>query len=355
MIYTSGTTGRPKGVRRNAPTLEEHRKTEAWRCAGLWCQAGRAGPCCPARSITPHPTPSAVRAALLAEVLVLMPRFDAEDLLRLIERAPDRHGASWCRRCSSGCCSSGRGPEPLRPVLLASRHPRRGACPPAVKQADDRLVGPGHPRVLRRHRDRYHHLRHEPGPPAQARHGGRCGARRELRIYDDAGNILPPGQIARSIGRFNGYPEFTCRDAAGQARRGGAGGFITGGDLGYLDEDGYLFVCDRKRDMVISGGVNIYPAEIEAVLHACPALLDCAVFGVPDPEFGEALMAVIEQLPGATLDSSALRQALRASPRRLQGPQAHRGAHRPAARELRQDLQAPAARSLLGERRGRRI
>jgi long-chain acyl-CoA synthetase len=85
---------------------------------------------------------------------------------------------------------------------------------------------------------------------------------------------------------------------------------ITSGDVGYLDEDGYLFICDRKRDMVISGGVNIYPAEIEAVLHILPGVLDCAVFGIPDAEFGEALMAVVEPQPGTMLDPAALRQAL---------------------------------------------
>ena len=61
--------------------------------------------------------------------------------------------------------------------------------------------------------------------------------------------------------------------------------------VGYFDADGYLFLCDRKRDMVISGGVNIYPAEIEAALHTIPCVADCAVFGIPDAEYGEALMA----------------------------------------------------------------
>ena len=90
-------------------------------------------------------------------------------------------------------------------------------------------------------------------------------------------------------------------------------GFITSGDVGYIDEDGYVFICDRKRDMVISGGVNIYPAEIEAALHAIPGVQDCAVFGIPDEEFGEALMAVVEPQPGVTLDVAALRAQLKTS------------------------------------------
>ncbi|HAM47673.1 MAG TPA: long-chain fatty acid--CoA ligase, partial [Alphaproteobacteria bacterium] len=71
-----------------------------------------------------------------------------------------------------------------------------------------------------------------------------------------------------------------------------------------------LYLCDRKRDMVISGGVNIYPAEIEAVLINCPGVHDCAVFGIPDTEFGESLMAAIECEPGAALSEDALRDWL---------------------------------------------
>lgn len=89
-------------------------------------------------------------------------------------------------------------------------------------------------------------------------------------------------------------------------------GFITSGDVGYIDADGYVFICDRKRDMVISGGVNIYPAEIEAVLHAIPGVHDCAVFGIPDAEFGEALMAVVEPQAGVTLDEVSIRASLKA-------------------------------------------
>ena len=95
------------------------------------------------------------------------------------------------------------------------------------------------------------------------------------------------------------------------APRPGRDGLVSVGDVGYLDEDGYLFLCDRKRDMVISGGVNIYPAEIENALIAMPGVRDCAVFGVPDDEFGERLFACIEQEPGAALSSTAVQDFLR--------------------------------------------
>jgi long-chain acyl-CoA synthetase len=81
--------------------------------------------------------------------------------------------------------------------------------------------------------------------------------------------------------------------------------------MGYLDADGYLYVADRKSDMVISGGVNIYPAEIEAVLLGMPGVADCAIFGVPDAEFGEALAAAVQLRPGEKLLDEEIRAYLR--------------------------------------------
>ena len=86
--------------------------------------------------------------------------------------------------------------------------------------------------------------------------------------------------------------------------------FVSVGDVGYLDEEGYLFLCDRKRDMVISGGVNIYPAEIEAALLSLPCVRDCAVFGIPHEEFGEQLCAYIEPERDAVLDEASVRAHL---------------------------------------------
>jgi long-chain acyl-CoA synthetase len=80
---------------------------------------------------------------------------------------------------------------------------------------------------------------------------------------------------------------------------------FTCGDVGYFDNDGYLYLCDRRREMVISGGVNTYPAEIEAVLIGIPGVLDCAVIGIPDDEFGKSLPALVQPDP-ASADGSAL-------------------------------------------------
>jgi acyl-CoA synthetase (AMP-forming)/AMP-acid ligase II len=79
------------------------------------------------------------------------------------------------------------------------------------------------------------------------------------------------------------------------------------GDVAYVDDEGYVYICDRKKDMIISGGVNIYPAEIEAVMYAHPQVLDAAVFGIPDDEWGERVHAIVQPKPGETIDLDELR------------------------------------------------
>jgi len=142
---------------------------------------------------------------------------------------------------------------------------------------------------------------------------GRIAPGAELRFVGEDGRVLPQGEIGEIYSRIAGHPDFTYHNKPEKRGEIEREGFITSGDVGYIDPDGYVFLCDRKRDMVISGGVNIYPAEIEAVLHALPGVHDCAVFGIPDAEFGEALMAVVEPLPGASLDVADIRARLKAS------------------------------------------
>ena len=80
-------------------------------------------------------------------------------------------------------------------------------------------------------------------------------------------------------------------------------GFFTCGDMARVDEEGFYYIVDRKQDMIISGGVNIYPAEIESVIMSHPAVADCGVFGVPNDEFGEEVKAAVELLPGSDADA----------------------------------------------------
>jgi long-chain acyl-CoA synthetase len=128
------------------------------------------------------------------------------------------------------------------------------------------------------------------------------GGRSTVRIYDAGSRILPPGEVGEIYLWVGGFPDFTYHRQDDKRREVGRDGLVTLGDVGYLDEDGYLFICDRARDMVISGGVNIYPAEIEMALLAMPGVQDCAVFGIPDEEFGEKLCAHIEPNPEMPLD-----------------------------------------------------
>jgi long-chain acyl-CoA synthetase len=141
---------------------------------------------------------------------------------------------------------------------------------------------------------------------------GKISPGAELRFVGDDGRLLRQGEIGEIYSRIAANPDFTYHNKPEKRTEIERDGFITSGDVGYIDADGYVFICDRKRDMVISGGVNIYPAEIESVLHAVPGVHDCAVFGIPDAEFGEALMAVVEPQPGAKLDIADIRKQLKA-------------------------------------------
>jgi long-chain acyl-CoA synthetase len=142
---------------------------------------------------------------------------------------------------------------------------------------------------------------------------GKISPGAELKFIGDDGRELPQGEIGEIYSRIRSHPDFTYHNKPEKRAEIEREGFITSGDVGYIDADGYVFICDRKRDMVISGGVNIYPAEIEAALHAVPGVHDCAVFGIPDDEFGEALMAVVEPQPSVRLDEDHIRRQLKQS------------------------------------------
>jgi long-chain acyl-CoA synthetase len=119
----------------------------------------------------------------------------------------------------------------------------------------------------------------------------------EIRIFDDAGQPVPAGQpgnvyMKSMIGEFEYYKD----PAKTQESRHGE--LFTVGDIGYLDEEGWLFLCDRAKDLIIAGGVNIYPAEIEKVLMEHPKVADAAVFGIPNEEWGEEVKAVIQPADG---------------------------------------------------------
>ncbi len=311
MIYTSGTTGHPKGVKRRAMTPEEEKAMDAIRnlVFGMRpdCRTAVTGPLY-------HSAPNAfgLRAGKMAERLVLMPRFEAEEMLALIER--ERIDTMFM--VPTMFVRLLKLPEAVRRKYDVSslRHVIHAAapCPAGIKQAMIDWWGP----VIYEF-----YGSTESGPvtyvssaEALKKPGtvGRVAPGAEVKILDEAGRELPPGEIGEVFSRISAYPDFTYHNYPEKRREVERDGFITAGDVGYFDADGYLFLCDRKRDMVISGGVNIYPAEIEAALHTMPCVADCAVFGIPDDEYGETLMAVIEPVNGARVDVAEIRAELSA-------------------------------------------
>jgi acyl-CoA synthetase (AMP-forming)/AMP-acid ligase II len=127
----------------------------------------------------------------------------------------------------------------------------------------------------------------------------------KVEIMDDKNNILPAGQTGEICVRgdlvMKGYyknPEKTAETIVD--------GWLHTGDVGHMDAEGYLYITDRKKDMIISGGFNVYPQEVEQVLWSHPAVSDCAVIGVPDEKWGEAVKAVVELKPGQTVTPEEL-------------------------------------------------
>ena len=133
---------------------------------------------------------------------------------------------------------------------------------------------------------------------------GRAWPNAELAIFDDEGTRLEePGAIG-TVYMAMANSSFEYHKDKEKTEKNRIGAFFTVGDIGYLDEDGFLFLCDRKSDMIISGGANIYPAEIEAVFHGNDKVADVAVFGIPDEDWGERVHAVVEPVAGVTGDAA---------------------------------------------------
>jgi long-chain acyl-CoA synthetase len=249
----------------------------------------------------------AVREGALA---VLQPRFGGEELLRLIEH----HRITHLHMVPTMFVRLLRLPEAMRRRydLSSLESVVHGAapCPIHVKQAMIDWWGP----VVGEYYGgtetgfvTFHTAAEAARKPGTV---GRPLTGVTLRIHDDAGRELPPGQIGEIYCSLYGAADFTYHGLPERRREIERDGLVTLGDMGYLDADGYLFLCDRKRDMVISGGVNIYPAEIEAALLALPGVRDCAVFGIPDDEFGESLCCCIEAETGAALGEAEVRAFL---------------------------------------------
>ncbi|MEH6493943.1 AMP-binding protein [Halopseudomonas sp.] len=313
MAYTSGTTGRPKGVKRLAPAPEE-REAMAAAMQGLSRAAWGIEPGVRTLVSAPlyHSAPSsfAQQSILQAELMVVMPRFDAEQTLALIEqyridtvflvpimyvrllRLPAETRAKYDLSSVRFVASTG---APCAPdVKLAMLDWWGPVIYETYASSETGMITIQDPASARR----------KPGSV------GRPIGQTRIRIVDEQGNECPPGEPGVIYVRQPAVPDFTYLNNEDAREKAGLDDLATVGDIGYLDDEGYLYVCDRKSDMVISGGVNIYPAEIEHVLIAMPGVIDCAVVGMPDAEYGESLMAVVAA-PEGLLSAEQVQQFVR--------------------------------------------
>jgi long-chain acyl-CoA synthetase len=300
--YTSGTTGKPKGVLRKLP---EGDPDDVFAAGAAW-QLGMFG-------ITPlddgvhlvtsplsHTAVSglAVTSLHYGHAVVLMDRFDAEQVLRLIQE----HRVTTTHMVPTQLHRLLRLPPEVRARydISSMRNLVHGAgpCPEPVKRAIIAWFGP----VVWE----YYGATEAAGTAITSaewltRPGsvGRPQPGAEVRVLDADGEQVPPGCSGRVYLRMGAHA-FSYRGDDAKTRATRVGDFVTVGDLGHLDEDGYLYLLGRTSEVIVSGGVNIYPAEVEAALLEHPDVQDAGVVGLPDPEWGEIACAVLQVVPGAT-------------------------------------------------------
>jgi long-chain acyl-CoA synthetase len=303
MTYTSGTTGQPKGVRRPLSGMDPHTAGEfgtfLFQVYGIPMLGDGA------HLVTAPMYHTAVMNHVTAALhsghaAVLMDRWTPEDMLSRI----DRHKVTSTHLVPTMFHRMLRLPAAERATYDVSSmtHAVHGAapCPVATKREMVDWWGP----VI------YEYYAASEGggtlaTPAdfEKKPGsvGRPWAISEIAVTDDDFNRLAPGEVG-TVWIKMGAQTFRYHRDEEKTRRSWRDGFFTVGDAGYLDDDGYLYLCDRKSDVIIAGGVNIYPAEIESVLLQHPDVADCAVFGVPNDDWGEEVKAAVEPMPGTATD-----------------------------------------------------
>ncbi len=297
LIYTGGTTGKPKGALRRS--VDPQGLMDTLRAMDLLDPSHVhlvAGPMY-------HSAPSglALYSHLVGATVVIMPKFDPERALEQIQR----------HRCTSTFMA----PTLLKRIVDLSASVRArydvssmrtiimaaAPCPTSVKEAVIAYFGPalyefyGSTELAVNTILRPEDVLRKPGSCGQAAPG------REIALLDDDGRPVPVGEPGELYVRH--FPNildeyYKDPEATREMRR---GEWYSVGDVARMDADGFYYICDRKRDMIISAGVNIYPAEIEDALHRHPDIQDVAVFGVPDDDWGERVHAAVQLQPGARL------------------------------------------------------
>jgi long-chain acyl-CoA synthetase len=311
MHYTSGTTGRPKGVKRALAAMDPD---EMFGLVGMFlmlfgieAEAGNVHLTCSPLYHTAVLLWTSCSLHLGHEV-VLMERFDPTEMLALI----DRHGVTTSHMVPTQFHRLLGLPDDVRASYDVSslRHMVHGAapCPDDVKR---RMIAWWGPCVTE-----YYAATEGGGTIAPAevwleRPGtvGRPWPGAEVRILDDDGKDLTAGEVG-TVYMSLAQASFEYKGDRAKTDANRRDGFFTVGDVGVLDADGYLYLRDRKSDMIISGGVNVYPAEIEGVLLSHPKVGDAVAFGIPHPDWGEEIKAVVEPAAGVEPDDALAAELL---------------------------------------------
>ena len=310
MLYSSGTTGRPKGIKRPLP---DHPMDELDpRTARFFTTRYRYGPDMVYLSPAPmyHAAPLTFSTAVLrvGGTLVMMERFDPAECLAHIERYQVTHSqfvpTMFVRMIKLDDAERLRHDLSSLAVVIHAAAP----CPVPIKRQMIEWLGPivveyyagtegiGSTFISS---EEWLEKPGSVGKPVAA----------EIHICDEEGNDLPAGEIGGVY--FSGGGPYEYHKAPDKTAAASLpGGRATLGDVGYLDADGYLFLTDRKAHMIISGGVNIYPQEVEDALVTHPKVADVAVFGVPNDDMGEEVKAVVEPAPGVAADATLERELI---------------------------------------------
>lgn len=311
MLYTSGTTGRPKGVKRplsRAPLGSDGRRAE--RARALFGMDADTVFLSPAPLYHAAPLRWAMTVLRLGGTVVAMKKFDAAEALALLAEHRVTH-SQWVPTMFARMLALAERPA-NSPSHICAIH--AGApCPPDIKRRMIDWWGP----ILHEYYSGteavgFTHITSAEWLERPGSVGRAYGA--AIHILDEDDTPLPlgaTGGVFFESATPHAYHNAPEKAAAATSRQ----GYATMGDIGHVDADGYLWLTDRASFTIISGGANIYPAEVEAALMSDPAIVDCAVFGVPDADLGEVVQAVVE-LRELAQDPAA---AARAITERLRG------------------------------------